>query len=97
MGLGIEEIIGSKKQDILALAKVYNVGNIRVFGSVVRNEADKDSDVDFLVDISRARFREYMGFYHKLCAMFDRKVDMISDRSLNSSMSSHILAEARPL
>ena len=33
---------------ILAIANQHHAPNIRVFGSVARGEATKDSDVDFL-------------------------------------------------
>lgn len=37
------------KTQILEIAEEWNVENIRVFGSVVRGEATKKSDVDFIV------------------------------------------------
>ena len=97
MGLGVAEIIGDKRTAILDSAAKNAVKNVRVFGSVVRGEATEDSDVDFLVDISGSKFRQYMAFYRILCDMFGRKVDMISDRSLHKQMAAEILAEAKPL
>ena len=38
------------RQSILAIAGRYGARNLRVFGSVVRGEADAASDVDFLVE-----------------------------------------------
>jgi hypothetical protein len=49
-GLGIEDVIGKRGDAVLSLAKRYGASNVRVFGSVARREATKDSDVDIPVD-----------------------------------------------
>ena len=38
----------AKRDDILRLAEARGVYNVRVFGSVVRGDANADSDVDLL-------------------------------------------------
>lgn len=48
--LGIQDILGDKRDEVLALARQHGVYNVRVFGSVARGEATPDSDVDLLVD-----------------------------------------------
>ena len=51
MAMKIEELLKSKRQEILAIAARHGVRNIRVFGSVARGEASPDSDVDILVEM----------------------------------------------
>lgn len=51
----IDEQLQEKRERTLALAEQYGAHNIRVFGSVVRNETDAQSDVDFLVDMEAER------------------------------------------
>ena len=46
---GIEELLKSKRSDILRIATHPGALNVRVFGSVARGEATADSEVDFLV------------------------------------------------
>lgn len=41
----------SKRGPILRLAARHGARNVRVFGSVARGEARRDSDVDFVVDL----------------------------------------------
>src|SRR6185436_20051791 len=48
--MGIEEILGEKREEILRIAAKHGVTSIRVFGSVARGEAGPDSDVDFLIE-----------------------------------------------
>lgn len=49
--LGIDEILASKRDEILRIAAKHGVSRIRVFGSVARGDAGPDSDVDFLIEI----------------------------------------------
>jgi uncharacterized protein len=44
-----------KRGKILQLAASYGASNVRVFGSVARNEGDAQSDIDFLVDMEPGR------------------------------------------
>ena len=44
--MGIDEILASKRDEILRIAVKHGVSRIRVFGSVARGEAGPDSDVD---------------------------------------------------
>ncbi len=53
--MGIEEVLGDKRDDILRIAAKHGATSVRVFGSVVRGEADGDSDIDSLVDLEAGR------------------------------------------
>ena len=53
--MGINELISQKKEQILDIASMYGASNVRVFGSIARGTADKDSDIDFLVNIEPGR------------------------------------------
>lgn len=46
--MGIQEIIGNQKKQILAITAKYGAYNIRLFGSVACGTEDDKSDVDFL-------------------------------------------------
>lgn len=48
--MGIEEILGSKREEILRIAAKHGVTSIRVFGDVARGEAGPDSEVDLLIE-----------------------------------------------
>jgi uncharacterized protein len=51
MSTKIEELLRSKRQEILAIAARHGARNIRVFGSVARGDAGSDSDIDILVEM----------------------------------------------
>ena len=47
------ELIREKREEIHRIAARHGVTGIRVFGSVARDEAGPESDVDFLVEVLR--------------------------------------------
>ena len=53
--MGIGEILGEKREEILRIATSHGAERVRVFGSLVRGEAGPDSDVDVLVNLRRGR------------------------------------------
>ncbi len=44
--LGIDELLREKREDILRIATRHGMTSIRVFGSVARGEAARESDID---------------------------------------------------
>ena len=48
----LSDLLQDQREEIIAIAAKHGAFNVRVFGSVARNEADQDSDIDFLVDYS---------------------------------------------
>lgn len=96
--MGIDEILKPKRGDILALAALRGIKNLRVFGSVARGQAGPDSDVDFLVDIEPGRTYLDMGaFLIDLQDLLGRKVDLVTERALYAPIKCQILKEAVPL
>lgn len=84
------------KPQILAIAAKHGAYNVRVFGSVARNEAGADSDVDFLVDYDPAKRTPWfpMGLIDDLEQLLDRKVDVATPAMLKERIRERVLAEA---
>jgi predicted nucleotidyltransferase len=96
--MGINELIGDQKQEILALAAKYGAYNVRVFGSVAQGTADETSDVDFLVDLEEGRsLFDLGGLLMDLQELLHRKVDVVTKNALHWYIRDRILKEARPL
>ena len=51
----LHNIVMEKRNDILQAAARHGATNVRVFGSVVRNEESPESDIDVLVDLDPGR------------------------------------------
>jgi hypothetical protein len=98
MKMGINELIGDQKQEILALAAKYGAYNVRVFGSVAQGTADETSDVDFLVDLEEGRsLFDLGGLLMDLQDLLQRKVDVLTENGLHWYIKDRILKEAKPL
>ena len=96
--MGIPELIGSKREMILTLAGKYGVDRVRIFGSVARDEARTDSDVDFLVHFKNGRtLFDLIGFGQDVEELLGRKVDVLSERGVSPYMKDRIFKEAVPL
>lgn len=96
--MGIREIIGNKREAILALAAKYGASNVRVFGSVADGKADEASDVDFLVDMEAGRSLFDMGgLLMDLQDLLGRKVDVVTEAGLHWYIRDRVIQQARPL
>jgi hypothetical protein len=93
--MGIDEILGSKRDEILRIAARHGVTSIRVFGSVARGEAGPESDVDFLVEIGdRVSPWFPAGLILDLEDLLGREVDVATTNGLHWYLKDRILAEA---
>jgi predicted nucleotidyltransferase len=96
--MGIDEILKSRREEILAFAAHCGAHNVRGFGSVARGEATTESDVDFLVEMDGTRsYFDLVRLLDGLEALLGRRVDIITDDGLSPYLRSRILSEATPV
>ena len=94
-GLGIAEVLGDKREEILAIAAHHGASNVRIFGSVARGKARHDSDVDFLVEIEAGRsLLDRIGLIQDLEDLLGRKVDVAKAENLHERIRDRVLKEA---
>jgi hypothetical protein len=92
------ELLKSKREDILQIASKYGARNVRVFGSLARGEALPESDIDFLVDMEPGRsLFDLGGLLVDLHHLLGVEVDVVTEKGLGSRIREHVLAEAVPL
>lgn len=91
----LQELL-SKRDEILTIADRHGAFNVRIFGSVVRGEADLQSDVDVLVDYDRTRRSPWfpMGLIAELEAVLGCRVDVVTEKGLKSRIRERVLQEA---
>lgn len=77
------------------LAREFGVVDIALFGSVMRNEASADSDIDVLVKFDGpATSRRYFGVLFFLEDLLGRPVDLVTDKALRPVLRPRIEREA---
>lgn len=93
--MSLDELIKTKREDILRTATKYGAYNVRVFGSVARGEADAESDVDLLVDMepSRSLF-DLGGLLTDLENLLGCNVDVVTEKGLRDRIRERVLKEA---
>lgn len=94
----IEDLMKTKRDEILAIARRHGTKNVRVFGSVARGEAGESSDVDLLVEVGQDPSPWFPGgLIADLEELLGRRVHVVTDGSLHSRIRDQVLQEAVPL
>jgi predicted nucleotidyltransferase len=92
------EQVRQHRSDIERLASRYGASNLRIFGSVARDESGPGSDVDVLVDFAPGRsLFDLVGFEQDLEELLGCEVDVVSEGGISPYIQDRILAEAVPL
>ncbi|MEW6352996.1 MAG: nucleotidyltransferase family protein [Pseudomonadota bacterium] len=93
--MALNKTIELKREAILALAAKHGARNLRVFGSVARNEASARSDIDILVDLEPGRsLFDLGGLLMDLQELLGRKVDIVTEQGLHWYIRDKVLKEA---
>lgn len=71
----------------------YGVKRIGLFGSYVRGTATATSDIDFLVELERLTFRDYMGLAIFLEELFQKDVDLVTPTSIKPGVKPYVEKE----
>jgi uncharacterized protein len=83
---------------ILTIAARHGAGNVRVFGSVARGEADAASDIDVLVDFEPGRsLLDLAALLVDLEDLLGHPVDVVTEPGLKARIRQRVLAEAVPV
>ncbi len=92
---GLEEIKSIINQHRNVLADKYGVAVVAVFGSYVRDEQNRESDIDLLAEILRPiSLLELAGAEIYLSEILGARVDLVPKRSVREELKETILAEA---
>lgn len=96
--MNIDDLLKSNKEEIKKIAKEHGVSKIYIFGSQARDEADENSDIDFLVDIGSSISSWFpAGLIIDLENLLKIKVDVATVKGLKQRIRNKVLQEAKPL
>ncbi len=91
-------LIENCREELLAIAKKHGVTNVRIFGSMARDDADENSDVDLLVlPLPGTSLMDLGGVLMDAQELLGRPVDVVSERALHPALREQVLREAIPL
>lgn len=78
----------------------YGVEGLSLFGSVMRGEANRDSDVDLLVRFAPGQPRglfQFVELKHVLEGLLGRPVDLVTAKNIKPRLKQRILRECWPI
>lgn len=82
------KLIENNIQKIVALCKKYKVNKLFVFGSILTDRFNEDSDVDLVVSFNKADisdfFDNYFDFKNSLEELFGRNVDLLEEQTVKN-------------
>jgi uncharacterized protein len=94
----IREEITAKRSQILEIAARYGAYNVRIFGSVARDDAGPESDIDFLINLEPGRsLLDHIALKQDLEDLFHRKVDVANEKGLHWFIHDQVLSESVPV
>ncbi len=92
--MSTEKIVSILKTHRKELEKKFSVNEIGVFGSYVRNEQTRDSDIDILVEFDRVPgLIGLITLEETLEKLIGRKIDLVRKGSIRKELKSNILRE----
>ena len=94
--MSLKDLLKEKRSQILEIAAKHGAFNVRVFGSVARGEETPESDIDFLIDYDLEKISSWfpVGLVHDLQNLLGRKVDVITEKGLNSRVRDNVLKDS---
>jgi hypothetical protein len=92
--MNVEAIVKTLVDQQEEIMRRYKAEVKGLFGSVVRGEEKKESDVDILVDFDEnADLFDYVGLSLFLEEKLNRKVDVVPQRALREEIKANVLRE----
>ena len=94
----MHSLIESHRAEIRGLAERHGLRDVRIFGSMARGDAEDTSDVDLLVTLRPGRTGLALGaFLMDVQDLLDRRVEVVTERSLHAALREQVLEEAQIL
>ncbi len=91
----------NKESALRQLCKEFDIRTMYLFGSALTESFGPDSDIDILISFKELPFDKYTDNFFKLHksleALFGRKVDLLTERSLSNPVFIKSIEKTRKL
>ncbi len=95
------KILFDKRDALIQLCEKYELEKLYVFGSVVENKFDDESDFDFLIKFKNLSFDQYTDNYfllhEDLQILLGREIDLLTENSLTNEFFRNRVLNSRLL
>ena len=92
------DLINRNKDKLEKLCEKHKVNELYVFGSILTDEFNELSDIDFLIQFLHVDLPEYFDNYMDLLflleKMFKRKIDLVIEKDLHPELN-YVKKEAK--
>ena len=94
--MSLRKLVQEKREEIIRIAAKHGAYNLRLFGSVARDEEKETSDIDFLIDYDLDKITAWFpgGLIRDLETLLNRKVDVVTSQSLHYLIRDKVFNEA---
>ena len=94
----MNRLLEQHRDSVLTIARRHGARSVRVFGSMARDEAGPQSDVDLLVELEEGRsLLDLSALQQELEELLGRKVDIAEPEGLHWYIRDKVLREALTL
>ena len=94
----MHDLIEAYRSEIRALAERHGFRDVRVFGSMARDDGDEHSDVDLLVTLPAGKTGLALGaLLMDVQDLLGRRVDVVTENCLHPTFRNRVLKEAQIL
>jgi len=92
--MGIDQTLKDRRIEILRIAAGHGARNVRVFGSRSRGEADRDSDLDLLIQLKGRSLIDLIAIKQDLKDLLGYDVDVVTEAAISPYIREQVLKEA---
>jgi uncharacterized protein len=96
-----QSILQKKQKALFALCKQNDVVRLYAFGSVLRSDFSKDSDIDLIIELSQEdpieRGETMLQLWDNFEILFKRKVDLLSNKPIRNPYLSNEIEKTKQL
>lgn len=97
-GMSKPQLVASRREQILSLARKHGAVSVKLFGSTARGEEVESSDLDFLVELEPGRsLLDLGGLQSDLERLLGCAVDVVTAKGLHERIRARVLAESVPV
>lgn len=95
------ELIKIHREELDAACSTYNVDELYAFGSVLTDQFNSESDIDFIVSILSTDPIEYAENYFELKfeleRIFKRKIDLLEQKAIKNKTFENLVNKQKKL